>query len=75
MGNVADYRSIGLNSLPEPGGCLAECFTPAHQEMVTRPDKWDMTKLNRWGRAMGQPVQGDMDRARPPGKPGSLEFP
>ena len=58
-----------------PDGALSECFEFEHEEKITKPDKWNMTKVKKWARTLGKPVLDILDRARLPGKPGNLTFP
>ncbi len=46
----------------------AECFVPAHPETVQVPDKYDMTKWKKAGRAHGGELQAGLDALTFPGR-------
>lgn len=54
-----------------------DAYTPAHDETIVRhtPAKWHLTKLNKWGRTLGAPVQRLIDQARLPGQLPKISFP
>ena len=52
---------------------LATCYTPAHEETVQVPDRWQTVRVKALARRYGAEAQEVVDRARIPGAP-SLSF-
>lgn len=52
---------------------LETCYTPAHEETVQVPDRWQTVRVKALARRYGAEAQEVVDRARIPGAP-SLSF-
>ena len=47
---------------------FSKCYTPAHEETVQVPDKWDMTQWKAAARRHGGELQASLDALTFPGK-------
>ena len=59
-------RLTALHELLPPE-VIAEGYMPAHEEMISVPDRWDMRKVNTWIK-FGREVAEVIEAAKLPGR-------